>query len=336
MRIWIRGLSPNDLSAVRGVGSYISSSVEAIKKYGIDYGIELDEKNPEIVIHPGFFPYTPFAPILGVKNMLVIHDLITLKHKKHFPAGLRGTFMWWRQQKNLTRFDGFITDTQVVKREINAMLGLVEKNIHVVYPVAKSIYYEQSKKVTSALIDSLPPRFFLYVGDVTWNKNLATLARAVMEANVTLVMVGRALTDMKDINHPWKRQFKEFHEMTRSDKRFILAGFLKEEELIELYRRAHSTILTSYDEGFGYPWLESALLKTPTILSDIPVLREVSKNSSLYVDPHSDYDIARAILTRMSENKEKIAKLEYEAAKDYSHKSFVTQLVDALTPYAGK
>ena len=171
-------------------------------------------------------------------------------------------------------------------------------------------------------------RFCLYVGDATWNKNLVNLAKAIKIINITCVFVGkvfkqaagvvsevslreadggidsRASQERRDherqnlprASNDWNFEFNEFLKLTKDDKRFIFAGFLKDYELIKLYQQARCNILVSRDEGFGFSYLEAANFGCPSVLSNISVIKEIAgKNSSFFVDPNDTNQIANAI-----------------------------------------
>ncbi|EKE13924.1 MAG: glycosyltransferase, group 1 [uncultured bacterium] len=153
----------------------------------------------------------------------------------------------------------------------------------------------------------------LYVGDATWNKNLVALARAIKIANVTCVFVGkifqnvgndpRVVPNQNDqvghggptLRNKWLTEFQQFLRETQNDKRFIFAGFVPDSELIKLYERASFNILPSRDEGFGFSYLEAANFGCPSLLSDIPVLQEISDGKALFIDPINPQDIAGKI-----------------------------------------
>ncbi|MEK7109808.1 MAG: glycosyltransferase family 1 protein [Patescibacteria group bacterium] len=168
------------------------------------------------------------------------------------------------------------------------------------------------------------PNFCLYVGDATWNKNLVNLARAIKIANVNCVFVGKVFNRMEkvaseevlreadcrdnrqslaeeesrerlDLLNPWQSELKEFLKMTKNDKRFIFAGFVPDSKLIKLYQQATFNILPSRDEGFGFSYLEAANFSCPSLLSDIPVLREISDNQALFAYPKNPQNIADKI-----------------------------------------
>lgn len=61
------------------------------------------------------------------------------------------------------------------------------------------------------------------------------------------------------------------------------------------YRRAGALVVTSTAEGFCLPVVEAHGFGVPTILSDIPILREVGGDAGLYVTPRDPVALAEAI-----------------------------------------
>jgi glycosyltransferase involved in cell wall biosynthesis len=147
--------------------------------------------------------------------------------------------------------------------------------------------------------------FCLYVGDATWNKNLVNLARAIKIANVTCVFVGKIFENFKtfhasrftfNFNHPWQKELKEFFQLVKDDKRFIFLGYVDDEDLIKLYQQASLNILPSRDEGFGFSYLEASSQGCPSILSDIPVFKEIAQDTSLFANPENPNDLSDKII----------------------------------------
>jgi glycosyltransferase involved in cell wall biosynthesis len=73
-------------------------------------------------------------------------------------------------------------------------------------------------------------------------------------------------------------------------KQVITTGFIPDAQLGGLYRGASVFVLPSLFEGFGMPAVESMALGAPTLVSGLPVLREVTLGRARYienpVDPH--------------------------------------------------
>ena len=181
----------------------------------------------------------------------------------------------------------------------------------------------------------LNTNFCLYVGDATWNKNLVNLAHAIKIANVTCVFVGKVFqinrlssaksekseklkisdesrillnsSGLSDFNNPWQKELKKFFQLIKDDKRFIFLGYVADEDLIKLYQQASLNILPSRDEGFGFSYLEASSQGCPSVLSDIPVFKEIAKDSSLFANPENPNDIADKIIELyFNKNRQKI------------------------------
>ena len=88
------------------------------------------------------------------------------------------------------------------------------------------------------------------------------------------------------------------------------------DELDVLMRAAACLVFPSFNEGFGYPPLEALAAGTPSVVSDIPVLRWTLQNAALFADPYdpdhiaaqierlvcdADRDALRAVLLRRQE-----------------------------------
>lgn len=67
-------------------------------------------------------------------------------------------------------------------------------------------------------------------------------------------------------------------------------------ELQALYVNAAATCFPSFAEGFGYPPMEALVAGTPSVVSDLPALRETMGQAAIYVDPYSPDSIARGLL----------------------------------------
>jgi glycosyltransferase involved in cell wall biosynthesis len=55
--------------------------------------------------------------------------------------------------------------------------------------------------------------------------------------------------------------------------------------LLELYRASDAIVLTSESEGFGIPIAEAAIVRSPIVCADLPVLREIAGDDATYVAP---------------------------------------------------
>lgn len=73
-------------------------------------------------------------------------------------------------------------------------------------------------------------------------------------------------------------------------------GTLSDHEVAAYLRGAHALLFPSFTEGYGLPLLEAASVNTRTIVSDIPVFRELADGLSLYLNPFDDTVWRKAII----------------------------------------
>jgi glycosyltransferase involved in cell wall biosynthesis len=73
-------------------------------------------------------------------------------------------------------------------------------------------------------------------------------------------------------------------------------GFVADEELVDLYRRAAALVFPSLYEGFGQPPLEAMACGCPVAVARSTSLPEVCGDAAEYFDPESAEDMAGAIL----------------------------------------
>jgi len=73
-------------------------------------------------------------------------------------------------------------------------------------------------------------------------------------------------------------------------------GYVTQDELASLYRRASALVFPSLYEGFGQPPLEAMACGCPVACSDLPPLREVCGDAAVYFDPEDPEAIAAAAL----------------------------------------
>ena len=282
-------------SAVRGIGRYLQILKENFPEWIFTSQIQkIDQQS--IFINPFFNLLKPPLAIKRIahRQIAIIHDLIPFKYPTHFPIGLKGRLNIFLNKISLRSYDLIITDSEASRRDITTILNIPIKRVKVIYPSLPKIFNTDSQAET--VLPQFP--FCLYVGDATWNKNLVNLARAIKIANITCVFVGKVFTQQKEtkLNNPWAKELKEFLILAKNDKRFIFPGFISDKKLIQFYRQARLNVLVSRDEGFGFSYLEAASQKTPSVLADIPVFREIAGDSALFANPDNPNTIADQII----------------------------------------
>lgn len=300
---------------VRGTGFYIENLKTSLLKYHPENQylfFNRGEKLPEdidVVHYPYFEPFFLTLPFFKKhKTVVTVHDLTPLVFPQNFPAGLRGRIKWQIQKLALKRAEAIITDSKASKKDIVRYTGIPDKKIQVVYLAAG----EGFKKVQSLEFRvqslrkkyDLPEKFALYVGDVTWNKNLPRLVEAINKTNVSLVVIGKALVEERiNINNPWNRDLIRVQKLIKNNKRIIPLGFIPQEDLVILYNLASVFVMPSLYEGFGLPLLEAMSCGCPVVTAENGSIPEVVGNAAFFVDGYSVESISSGI-KKVFSNKE--------------------------------
>ncbi len=312
----------DQMSRVRGIGRYIKLLKEALKNDAI-FTDNLEETfKDSIFINPflNFFMPPLLTKKLFAKQIAIIHDVIPLKYKRHFPVGIKGYFNFIRNRKSLSIYDLIITDSNVSKTDLIKILKIDEQKIKVVYPSLTENFQENEAKKPS-FINEMLEKYIIYVGDATWNKNLINLAKAIKNTGLKAIFIGKVFDiKNKNINHPWQKDLKQFLNITKDDENYIFPGFVSDKELVWLYKNALLNMLVSYDEGFGFSFLEAGSQKTPSVLSDIPVFREIAQDNALFAKSDNWQDISEKIklLAKDKNLRDTLGAESYERSRFFS------------------
>jgi len=304
----ISPLSENRLLShrVRGTGFYIENLKKSLLKYYPQNKyifFNKEEKVPsdlDLIHYPYFEPFFLTLPIRKkFKTVVTVHDLTPLVFPEHFPSGIKGELKWVLQKYSLQKADAVIADSICSKKDIIRYAKVPEDKIHVVYLAAGEEFKKMEKSSILGSIRkkyNLPDKFVLYVGDVTWNKNLPRLIEAVMKINVPLVMVGKALIEKNfDRNNPWNQDLVKVQELANDDKRIIRLGLVPTEDLVSIYSLATVFVMPSLYEGFGLPILEAMSCGCPVVASKGGSLAEVVGEAGRYIDSYDIDSIAKGI-----------------------------------------
>jgi glycosyltransferase involved in cell wall biosynthesis len=325
---------------VRGVGFYLEHLKKGLLQYFPDNEYLFFKQkgeltgNVDLVHYPYFEPFFRTLPLLKQKRVITVHDLTPLVFPKHFPVGLKGSLAWQIQKLSLQRSERIITDSNSSKNDIVRLAGIKEDKVDVVYLAAGEEFRRVEKKELN--IESLrkkydiPEQFVLYVGDVTWNKNLPRLIKAIKEINLTLVMVGKSLAEENFVRHnPWNKDLVEVNKLAENDKRIISLGFVPTDDLVGLYNCATVFVMPSLYEGFGLPVLEAMQCGIPVVTTKAGSLPEVAGEAAYYVDEYDINSIANGIgeVFFSKELQDKLSAKGLKQAKKFSWKKTAEETV---------
>jgi len=242
-----------------------------------------------------------------------------------------GTINFLRNKKSLSNYDLIITDSESSKADIIKILKIDEQKIKVVYPTLSKDFLNIKEKKPS-FMKNLEEKYLIYVGDATWNKNLVNIAKAIKSIGIKSIFVGKVFQKKEKLSHSWQKELKSFLNITKDDNNFIFPGFVSDNELVWLYKNSVCNLLVSNDEGFGFSFIEAGAQKTPSVLSDLPVFKEIAQDNALFSNNNEWKNIADKIKT-IIENpslRETLGEEAFERSRFFTQDSFKKNFLSSV------
>lgn len=324
----------------RGVGVYTKQLIESMQLFEKSHTVSLvthQHDIPEtcnIVHYPYFDPFFLTLPLFRkYPSVVTVHDVIPLLYPDKFPAGIKGAIRFQLQKLSLSGIRRVITDSKTSKNDIQRILGRNPNTIDVVY-LAPSLNIPKSSLVKHDIkkyINGKP--FFMYVGDVNWNKNIPGLLSAFSEVlktnpNFQILLIGRTFCDESIAE---VREIKTLIHSKHLESNVSMPGYVEPSTLMDLYTTAVCLVQPSFYEGFGFPVVDALSLGCPVITSNTSSLAEIC-GPSLQADPHDPTQLANGMMEiiRMTQLKRNtIIKKGYEWVEQFTWKRVANETVES-------
>ena len=243
-----------------------------------------------------WYPWNVASPIPSRGAVVVtMHDIVPIAHPDPRLTGWQKNLRWRRRYASTAkRATLIVADSQFTADEVHRLLGVPHDRMRVVLLAADDFTVPPAAGDAAAL-ERLGVRqpFVLAVGAADRRKNLELLERAMPQVlaarpETTLVLAGPRRDPQAPVpDASWRQTL----------------GFVSEEELVALYRRASMLVMPSTYEGFGLPVLEAMRLGTPVICTSASSLPEVAGDAAALIDPDDDVALATIILRVMSDDR---------------------------------
>lgn len=220
------------------------------------------------------------GPVLHRRQIVIIHDAAVFRHPEHFRTGYAAFHR--ALNRILARQARLATVSDFSRRELASALNLSPASIAVAPNSADHLRNITPDPAVIKRLGLTTRPYFVALGNLTPNKNLAVAIRAVSrlaDPAVRLVLIGDRPAVFDRFAFP-------------ADPRLIFAGRRSDAEITALLGGARALVFPSLYEGFGIPPLEAMTLGCPVIASDIPATREVCADAALYFDPADDAALA--------------------------------------------
>jgi glycosyltransferase involved in cell wall biosynthesis len=234
-------------------------------------------------------------PILPCRSVVTIHDLTFVAHPKWLPRG-QATIMRHTVGHAVRRATRIIAVSECTKRDILEFYDIPEEKIAVTHLAPRPGFMgdahpgESSPRTdeSSPRADKSSPRtdesspYYLYVGNITPRKNVATLVRALdilkrRGAAIPLVVAGQPGAAHDEVS-----------ALVRSlglENLVRFTGYVSDEELRALYLSCTAVVHPALYEGFGLTPLEAMALGRPVLAANAGSLPEVIGDAGILLPP---------------------------------------------------
>ena len=233
--------------------------------------------------------YTIPVPALGT-----IHDLMH-RYAREFPEfSSRGKYR--RKEMHYKRIcdwgKGVIVDSNIGKQQVMECYGVKPQKIHILPFVPPEYIQEKTHLKLTSSIDGLPKKFFFYPAQFWKHKN-----------HILLVKAFRRLKEkLPDLKMVFSGSEKNAYRETRNAVNqlglandIIFLGFVPNDMMPELYKRARGLIMPTFAGPTNIPPLEANVLGCPVAISNIYGMPDQLGDAALYFNPSSIEEIAKSM-----------------------------------------
>lgn len=289
----------------------------------------LSSLNPDLVHFPHFN-----APLFYQGRFVVtIHDLI----HQHFamkrattldPLTYRLKQLGYKKvfKKAINKSEKILVPSNFVKKGL-ASEWRVDGEKVVVTPEAVDQKIIKKSQISLKKWNIRKPYIF-YVGNAHPHKNIEGLIKAYLivkqkKPNLSLVLSGN--------DHYFWQRIKMDPDNHRDN--IVYTGFISDEQLVALYKKAECFVMPSFEEGFGIPLLEAMACSCPVISSNAGALPEVGGDGAIYFDPKNTGDIAGKIsqVLNNGELRKKLIEKGLRRYKDFSWERLAKQTLEVYS-----
>ncbi len=255
-----------------------------------------------------YYPYpSPLPKKSSHKRAVTVHDLISWKDSRY--AGNKIKKLYHRAaHHSLLYVDKIFT----VSAAVHAELGI---------PNAK-ILPNAIPPLTSKISTKHDPNLLVYLGGYDIRKNVPELLASFTKIQkqfpqMKLQLIGRA------------HHVSKYYPALKLPPNATLLGNIPDKKVYELLASAFAFLHFSDSEGFNIPLLQAMSLGCPAIVKDIPVNREVSQNSALFISPKVS---TLAIIKKLQDSnfRKQVSMAEKMVSKKYSWKKTAEILLKEL------
>ena len=246
--------------------------------------------------------YLPLFLNKKCKYIVTIHDVLFLDYPQYFPKSY--------YYKNLLLFKHAAKKAEILTSVSTYAADSVKKNfklenkIVTVLPNAVDADFEkvEDKTISKQYIKEKYgiQNFFVYVSRIEPRKNHIAILNMYEELelwnqDINIVFIGKMAIENNEFTEKYNSLVK------KSNNKIYHLTSIDFKDLKSFYNAALVAFFPSLCEGFGIPPLESAILKTPTICSNLTAMKEFSFFEKYHIDPREKHIFNNSVKSILKE-----------------------------------
>jgi glycosyltransferase involved in cell wall biosynthesis len=284
-------------------------------RLGYELTRQIRSDRPDLLHVQYTAPLACSAPVIAT-----VHDVSFLEHPEYFPR-TRALQLRWSVGRTVERAARVLTGSEFSRSAILRGYPRLDPEKVMVVPIAPASGFRQisrdhaAQNVRKRFGGNWP--FILSVGDLQPRKNqiglIGAYARMLREDPGLphhLVLAGKPT---------WfaERVYAAARHSGVAD-RIHFAGFVPDDDLLQLYNACEFFIFPSYYEGFGLPPLEAMACGRAVACANTSAMPEVVDGAGILFNPYAEAEIRRA-MTDLIADSELRARMERLGQKRAAH-----------------
>ena len=227
------------------------------------------------------------APMVYRPQISVQHDIAPSLRPQDFTFLFRVQWHLSVRWGMLRRGQTLVTSSDASRREIAERFGVAPETIDVVHLGADTLPVPEARPAPA------DPAVIVAFGRHRAGKNARATINALALLPEDAPIQVEFLGDLDPALEPYAA------EKGIAPGRIRWRGRVSDDELADAFARASAFVWPSLHEGFGLPPLEAQRLGTPILASDIPINREILRDSARYF-PATDAAALAALITEVA------------------------------------
>ena len=278
---------------------------------------------PNVLICPDYV-----APLWRLKTLklCVIHDTLFWDYPKNYNR------LWRKYYTRLISLglrgnSSVVTTSNHVKSNLESLFSKQNFSIKVIYQSFLISETDDDRILKTLNLEDSD--FLLHVGSFDKRKDLITLVKGfkLLKENRKNKHLKLVLAGQKTLNGNEEvlNELESYIFTNNLSKSVLMTGYLSNEEITSLYKKAFIYVFPSLEEGFGIPVLEAFALKTPVVTSNAAAMVEIAQGAAEHYKAGDQVELFKTLTKLIASEPERTCLIEKgsERLKDFSREKFV-------------